>query len=233
MKNKNIKFFWSNQAQKYAYNKNLGSLNLEMDSDLQLQKKQIELKKINAFLPSETKKNVLDLGCGVGYWSFILANKFDKVLGVDFEEKMIDLANERLINSSVKNLSFKCSEASSFKSSDEFDLVFISGLLIYLDDDSIKQLLTNIDSYTNGKSVLLLRDGTGIKSTHVLDNVYSEALKSKYSAIYRTSEQYKSLFSSIGFEIISETDMFDEGSPLNKWKETRLRLYLFGNKNEA
>ena len=144
---------------------------------------------------------------------------------------MIDLANERLINSSVKNLSFKCSEASSFKSSDEFDLVFISGLLIYLDDDSIKQLLTNIDSYTNGKSVLLLlRDGTGIKSTHVLDNVYSEALKSKYSAIYRTSEQYKSLFSSIGFEIISETDMFDEGSPLNKWKETRLRLYLFGNK---
>ena len=80
MKNKNIKFFWSNQAQKYAYNKNLGSLNLEMIQIYNFKKNKLSLKKSMLFFRQKLKKNVLDLGCGVGYWSFILANKFDKVL---------------------------------------------------------------------------------------------------------------------------------------------------------
>lgn len=56
---------------------------------------------------------------------------------------------------------------------------------------------------------------------------YSEALKTHYSALYRTRDEYIEMFKRIGYSLIRDEDMFEEGSPLNKWKETRLRVYLF------
>ena len=57
-------------------------------------------------------------------------------------------------------------------------------------------------------------------------NKYSEALKTYYSALHRSREESLDLFRDIDFEVLRDEDMFEEGSPLNKWAETRLRLYL-------
>ena len=45
--------------------------------------------------------------------------------------------------------------------------------------------------------------------------------------MYRTREEYVDMFEGIGFNLLRDEDMFEEESPLNKWKETRLRVYLF------
>ena len=48
-----------------------------------------------------------------------------------------------------------------------------------------------------------------------------------YAYFASTSSIMTKHFEDINVNIIKESDMFEEGSALNKWKETRLRLYLF------
>ena len=78
---------------------------------------------------------------------------------------------------------------------------------------------------------ILLRDGTGLEKRHQIKNQFSESLQLEYSATYRTNDEYEDLFSKHGFELVSSDDMFKADSPLNKWKETRLRLYEFKKYN--
>jgi len=55
-------------------------------------------------------------------------------------------------------------------------------------------------------------------------------LETTYSAIYRTREELIEIFKKIGFQLIKDEDMFPEGSVLNKFPNTRLRIYKFVRK---
>jgi hypothetical protein len=76
---------------------------------------------------------------------------------------------------------------------------------------------------------VLLRDGTGVAGRHEINSRMSEHLQSLYSAVYRTREEYLELFAGKGFSLLRDENMFDEGCPLNKYPETRLRLYRFAH----
>jgi len=52
-------------------------------------------------------------------------------------------------------------------------------------------------------------------------------LKTNYSAIYRTKEEYAEIFEGIGFRLLKDSNMFEEGCCLNKFPETRLRIFKF------
>lgn len=69
-------------------------------------------------------KQVLDLACGEGYNSRILAAKGAKVTGVDFSEKMIDLARREEARKS-QGINYYVMDASNLEkfSSNRFDLV--------------------------------------------------------------------------------------------------------------
>ena len=58
-------------------------------------------------------------------------------------------------------------------------------------------------------------------------NKFSENLQAHYSALYRTRQSYFKFFKQGGFTLLKDEDMFDEGHVLNKFLETRLRIYLF------
>ena len=47
-------------------------------------------------------KNVLDAGCGNGYWSRRMAQTAQRVVGVDFTEKLIESAKSRGIPSNTE-----------------------------------------------------------------------------------------------------------------------------------
>jgi hypothetical protein len=56
---------------------------------------------------------------------------------------------------------------------------------------------------------------------------WSDALQASYAAIYRSRADYVAAFATIGLALVRDDDMFEDGSPLNKWAETRLRIYRF------
>ena len=70
MNNDNIKEFWKNRADKYDITQSYNITNLEENKKLQKIKIDNELQKIsNIFSPSKNKI-LLDLGSGLGFWSF-------------------------------------------------------------------------------------------------------------------------------------------------------------------
>jgi len=227
LNSENIKGFWDKRAEKYENKKSFSITNLEEDERIQKLKIILERKKIFKLLKLNSHLKVIDLGSGIGAWSILFAKKCNQVVAVEYSQKMIDIAKQLAKKKSINNIEFICENVLDFKTRQKFDVIFISGLLIYILDEEIGKLLKNIYEYSKTGTILLLRDSTGISGRHEIIQEYSEALKTNYSALYRTRSEYIEFFERIGYSLIFDEDMFDEGSPLNKWKETRLRIYLF------
>lgn len=224
---KNIKDFWTAQAKKINVKKE-GISNLEEDEALLEEKIILEYEKIFPIIETCLNKDskVLDLGSGSGQWAYRFSPLAKSVTLVEFSEEMMGLAKN---NSTEKfnNLEFILSEAQDFLSSEVYDLIWISGLLIYLTDQELVKLISNCRQMLALDGRLILRDGTGLDERYEISNQFSENLGHNYSATYRTSEEYIAEFIKKGFELIDHCDVFEAGSKLNKWKETRLRLYQF------
>ena len=140
---------------------------------------------------------------------------------------MLNLAIQEGKMQQVSNVEFIHKSAQYYICTDKYDLIWISGLLIYLNDDECENLIANCARMLSDNGMLLLRDGTSIQSRYEINNKFSKDLKSFYSACYRTSKEYIALFARHGFKLARDEDMFQEGSCLNKWEETRLRVYEF------
>jgi ubiquinone/menaquinone biosynthesis C-methylase UbiE len=225
---KQIKNFWDSQAQKTNITHESIS-NLEENPKLFKLKVDAEISKVMPRIQKSITQDscLLDLGGGSGQWALRFSSLVQRITLVEFSEGMIDLARNAAKQSHVNNIEFIHSAAQNYQSPKKYDLIWISGLLIYLDDEDITTLLKNCHQMLESRGTILLRDGTGIGDSYNISNQYSESLKQHYSAFYRTADQYKELFSKNKFIHIDDEDMFEEGSPLNKWENTRLRLYQF------
>ncbi len=60
-------------------------------------------------------KQVLDVGCGQGYFCKILANKGARVTGIDISKKLIDIANERFDHPNIEFLVKDASDMEGIK----------------------------------------------------------------------------------------------------------------------
>lgn len=228
MDKNSIKKFWDNQGKK-TYLSNEAISSLEEDPILSNLRIQTEISKIMPMIEERvnSKSSILDLGGGAGQWAFRFSSLVQEVSLVEFSDTMINLAIQSAANKKVNNISFYNSSAQNFIQSHSYDLIWISGLLIYLDDIECESLIKNSYKMLDPDGRILLRDGTGIETKYEIRNQFSTSLQLEYSATYRTNDEYKDLFFKHGFELVSSQDMFENGSPLNKWKETRLRLYEF------
>ncbi len=223
----NIKKFWEERAEQYKQKPSLSVTNLEEDDELQQSKVRLEREHVFRLLKILPEMNVLDLGAGVGAWSILFAEKCRKVVAVEYSENMVKVAKQIAKGKLINNIEFVCRDIVKFQTTRNFDVIFCSGLLLYLDDAQFLQLSSNMKNYSQKGTLLFLREPVGIKGRYEIVNKYSEALKTYYSALYRTNEELIETFSRSGYTLICDEDMFEEGSPLNKWKETRLRLFVF------
>ena len=227
LKKNDIKKFWDLRAQTFKEKKSYSAINFEENIELQELKIRLEREKVFKHLPLQPDMNVLDLGAGVGAWSIELAQKCKQVVAVEYSKAMIHNAKQLAAEYNIHNITYVHSSVEKYTSPKPFDLIFCSGILLYISDAQIQPLLKNMHSYSCHGTFLFLREPTGLHGRYEIINKYSEALKTKYSALYRSKEELIHLFNSKGFLLQYDSDMFEEGSPLNKWKETRLRIYLF------
>jgi len=230
-----VKDFWNRRARKdseKAELTNLGLNSLEEDALREL-KIQLEQEKIFSYANLNKDMNVLDLGSGTGQWLCQFAPKVNKIVAVDYSSEMIRQAKIKAKKKGIDNVIFYESPIQNYTNSESnfrYDLIFISGVLIYLNDEDLEKLVKNIKLYSKKGTNLVLRDGTGILGRYCINDKYSEDLKAHYSAIYRTREEYIHAFEKGGFSLIKDEYMFPEDSKLNKFPETRLHLYKFKKK---
>ncbi len=83
---------------------------------------------VNEVLPYLTKDmKVLEIGCGTGQLTFLLADKVDKLIATDFSENMISICKK---NNECKNVKFKVEDAHDLTfSDDKFDAVVIANVM--------------------------------------------------------------------------------------------------------
>lgn len=225
---KKVKAFWDTRSRYYQALPFESIVNLEQDAQALAIKIREETHKIFAWLPGLAGKSVLDLGAGVGQWAFrFMEHGAARVTAVEFSSALVDIGRQEARARGVDGIEFVISAAEEYLSNRLFDVVFVSGLMVYLNDDQAEALLKNMRHYTSQDTMILLRDGTGRVQRFEINDRFSEQLNAGYSATYRTASQYRELFARHGFELTNDDDMFPDGHVLNKYPETRLRIYQF------
>jgi SAM-dependent methyltransferase len=156
----------------------------------------------------ETDK-VLDVGCGTGRWAETVAPLVDKYLGVDFSEKLLDVARAR-----TPDAHFQCMPANSLKTDDlsvppPFSLIICSGIFAYINDRDLSALVAKLGDIASAKSRIYIREPIAKFSRLTLRSYWSEELGAHYSAIYRTHNEYLHLFQGLpGFVITAQAMPF-------------------------
>jgi cyclopropane fatty-acyl-phospholipid synthase-like methyltransferase len=225
-----VRAFWKTRGDKLDKLPFESIANLEEKPDLLQMKITLEQEKIMPLLPLQGDAAILDLGAGVGQWSFRFAPKVKQVIAVEYTDALADIGRQEAAKRGLTNVEFITSPAECFQSPHRFDVIFISGLFVYLNEDQSQQLMNHLPTMLKPNGTILLRDGTSIlNQAHYINNRYSDILSEQYSALYRTRNEYVSLFEKAGFNLIQDGQVFDEGCPLNKFPETRLWYYLFNN----
>lgn len=223
-----IKNFWEMRGKKYQEVSFESIANLEESPEFLHLKIALETEKILPKLELSPNKRVLDLGAGCGQWSFRFSPYVKEVVAVEYAKAMCAIGTHEASIRNITNVNFINSSAELYSSDTPFDLVFISGLFVYLTDEQVHALLHNLKNLVAPDGMLFIRDGTSIlEKRYWINEKYSEVLKTNYSAIYRTKEEYIHIFQHAGFSLQQEEQMFEEGCPLNKYPETRLWYYLF------
>lgn len=154
-------------------------------------------------------KTLLDIGCGPGRLSFIFAQKCEFVYGIDFSKGFIEVAKEEQQRRNIENVQFENISLEYLKVDRKFDTVFIGGVLLYMTDEEIVSQLTQLkENYLVQHGDILIREPVSYLGKEEVTDI----------DIKRTPEQYISLFSQAGFELIYTNETFMH-SPFFKYYE--------------
>jgi len=216
--------FWS----KFSSRKDLSGhslMNLETDSERSLLKFKEEKKHLSKVLDLSKFNNLLDLGGGIGIWSdFFLKND----LQVSLVEKELNFIDQARSSIESKNISFHQCDVNDFNfKKNSFDIIFISGVTIYLDDLMLDDLVKKMNYALKPGGILIHRDAYSMK-TRLVINKFSKELNTNYFATYRTLKEYNNLIvNKHYFKVLYSEDMYKFCEKLNKRKETKLRLNIY------
>lgn len=223
--------FWENQSlNEKSFIHSIS--NLSYDKNFSKEKSLIEKKRIENLLKLNNKfyNSCIEIGAGTCQWTFILSKISKSILVTDTSKGMLQLGRSHLFDNYPElNVKFFigdiCQEIEPPNA--PYDLIFISGLILYLNNKQFCQLLKFIYKNSSKNATLILREPVGINKEYILDNIYSKELETNYSAIYRTEEKIINSFKLKNFTLITNDWLHPDNSKFNKWKETRLKLISF------
>jgi SAM-dependent methyltransferase len=126
----------------------------------------------------------LDLGSGMGYWAEEFAHSFTRVDALEGSHSLYTELEKRC--SGHSNMRAFLGDALSFQPDQRYQLIFLGGLLMYLDEDDVIVLLRRLRQCLEPGGIILCRESTVRGQTLIL--------KGDYTAVYRSVKSYDSLF---------------------------------------
>jgi len=117
---------------------------------------------LKKWLNGQTKQQILDLGCGTGEYLTRFAQEGHKVVGIDLNPQMLQVAREKCPSGFWLELNLTELERLPQKLPDQFqstfDLIFCTGnVLSYLSSNELKQTIRNIYKLLNPGGIWLFQ----------------------------------------------------------------------------
>lgn len=201
-------------------------LNERLPSNVADIRNEIEFNNLKKYLGTN-QYNVLDIGCGMGRWAKNLQDKYIiSYDGIDFSHNFIENAKARFKDDNkITFYQMSATKLDKNKLKDKYDLIIITGVCMYINDDDLPILLTNIDELLKNGGILYLQESVSVLNERLtLKDFYSDELQCNYSAIYRTINEYDILLKSMTkLESLTDSSNNHIGGGLLLTKETGAR----------
>lgn len=147
-------------------------------------------------------KRALDIGCGDGYFTRLIAEFVDEVEAYDVSPALIQKAIDSASLHNVENINYFVSELDKYKPSGSFDLLVCMGVVsCILDDEKFNYILNQLEHVTLEKGYLLTTDTLSSTDDQIV------AGDGGYLAKYRNEEKYLSEFTRRNFKLIHSVDI--------------------------
>lgn len=151
-----------------------------------------ETKIVHRLLSNETHQGtVLDLGSGVGYWAEEFARRFSRVVAVEGSLTLYQALRDRC--APYSNICTIHGDVLSFVPNGPYSLIFFGGLLMYLDEHDVIDLLRKLIPWLEPDGIILCREST----------VQGETVTrtGNYSVVYRSVPDYTRIFTQCGLTL--------------------------------
>jgi 2-polyprenyl-3-methyl-5-hydroxy-6-metoxy-1,4-benzoquinol methylase len=151
----------------------------------------------------KSQASVLDVGCGSGVKSEILEKNGLKVTGIDFSEKMLEIAKRRAPMAKFQLLDIYA--LSDFH--EKFDGIFAQAVLLHIPKKDIREIVHSLKEKLNPGGyfyVAVKEQRPGEKEEEMVkESDYGYEYERFFS--YFTAEEMKNIFMSEGVDIIYES----------------------------
>ncbi len=143
---------------------------------------------------------VIDVGCGNGDWTAVLAQRATNVVAVDFSQSLLSAVERRLgARGLADNVTFVHSDAAAFEFPPDCDLIVLGAVLQYLDDRETEDVVNRAARALSPRGHLYVRTTTARRQA-VIRNCTAD-----YQAIYRAPGWFEERIRSTGLTIEAVT----------------------------
>jgi SAM-dependent methyltransferase len=135
--------------------------------------------------------SVLDLGSGIGCWTAYFARRFARVVAVEASRPLFEAMEQRC--APFLNVKMIQGDVMLFQPEDYYEVIFLGGMLMYLNEDDVICLLRKLVPSLQPGGVILCRETTVRKG--------DITRRGDYQAVYRSVENYRRIFSECGLSV--------------------------------
>lgn len=123
-------------------------------------------------------KNVLEIACGTGYWTQVIAETSKSVLAIDINPSMISMAAEKCAK--LNNVSFLVADAYTLKGiPGGFDAAFAHWWWSHIPKNLITSFLNTLHSKLNTGSIVFFRDHLAYSGFKTSDNIEGNNIENR------------------------------------------------------
>ena len=127
---------------------------------------------------------VLDLGSGIGFWAEYFARRYSRVVAVEASKPLYEALEQRC--KPYQNIKLVFDDVMLFRPEDRYDVVFLGGLLMYLNNEDAISLLQKLIPFLQPRGIILCRETTVRQGT--------TTRQGDYQAVYRSNDDYEQIF---------------------------------------
>ena len=136
---------------------------------------------------------VLDLGSGIGFWTEYFALRFSRVVAVEASRPLYEASEERCAQ--YLNVKMIHGDVILFRPEDQFDVVFLGGMLMYLNEEDVISLLRKLIPSLQPGCIVLCRETTVRQGT--------TTRQGDYQAVYRSVADYERIFAKCQLSVLN------------------------------